>query len=231
MSYTYCGKCNGDVLVGGLSHIFRHDDEAFCSHDCYVTWMRNAKLGFMPLGEKTLREMEVTEERTVKNYVLAGMTSFMAGGQLVIEAKTRTFSMERHQSNMVVPHSHRYCLLSKVIAGTVVNTLWKKTCREDPEADSFYETILSPTDGGMGEYEKTFRARVCYYKPLQRSYGPGESYFMDCEDIHSIAFSKGTVVEIMEYPEESDTSLILEPAIDGKVIPLSRTEDWMFSDD
>lgn len=171
-------------------------------------------------------------EKTVSNYVLAGLTSTMPSGLAVADnIKTRMFRMDRHQTNLIAPHSHRYCLFSKVIEGTVTNTLWKKTCQIDPEADAFWMSTLSPIDGGLGEYKKEISSRIKYYKPLSSHYGPGDSYYMHYNDIHSISFSKGAVVQILEYPEDSESSYVLEPAIDGKLIPLARTEDWMFSHD
>lgn len=43
MAYTYCGKCNANVLVGGLSHIFTHEDKSFCCHKCYMIYIGHWK--------------------------------------------------------------------------------------------------------------------------------------------------------------------------------------------
>lgn len=166
---------------------------------------------------------------TITNYVLAGMHSDMAKNQPKNKSFVqRIFSMKRHQMNTVAPHSHRFDLLSTVVRGTVTNILWTETTADDPEGDLFQAMAVIPINGGMGKYEKTFHGSPQFFKPMAKVYTAGEKYFMRAADIHSIEFSKGAIVGILEYPQSSEMSLVLEPVVDGVQIPLSKSEEWMF---
>jgi len=51
---------------------------------------------------------------------------------------------------------------------------------------------------------------------------------MKSTQIHSINFAKGTEVLFFEGPTIMDTSVILEPYVDGETVPTFKTEPWMF---
>lgn len=51
---------------------------------------------------------------------------------------------------------------------------------------------------------------------------------MLASEVHSIHFSRGAQVLFFEGPTVADTSIILEPNVDGETIPTFRVEPWMF---
>jgi hypothetical protein len=51
---------------------------------------------------------------------------------------------------------------------------------------------------------------------------------MTADEIHSIFFGRDTSVLFFEGPNVSDTSIILEPVVDGETIPTFKVEPWAF---
>jgi hypothetical protein len=90
-----------------------------------------------------------------------------------------------------------------------------------------YEVSDLKYQGALGKHEKTTIERAKFERVCS-SYGEGQEYFMQAEEFHSIFFERGTAVLFFEGPNRLDYSQVLEPVVDGKVIPLFKTEEWMF---
>lgn len=156
---------------------------------------------------------------TIHNYALPGLSS-----SLLTKGKLRLFEASRHTRELIVPHSHRFDFLSIVLDGSVDNTLYVQS--SSGYGDCFAASILSGS--GLGEYDRRGGATVNRYVVDTQTYSAGTEYFMRSYEIHSITFSKDAKVLIIEGPQVSNTSVILEPYVNGKHIPTFKVEDWMF---
>lgn len=165
--------------------------------------------------------LDSMKSSTLTNYVIPGLESSLIGKEY---GTVRLFHANMNPSYPTAPHSHRYNLACLVLSGMVTNTLWKP-CTENM-GDFFEETNLNYMDC-PGDYQKSIIGRnwYCAYK---HKYSKNEWYFLDAEDIHSIEFAKNTSVLVLQSNNVSDSSVMLEPVIDGKKIPLGKTQDWMF---
>lgn len=153
---------------------------------------------------------------TLTNYVVPGLES-----TVLEKGKVRFFRNTRHQLQTLVPHSHRYHFACCVIEGSVENTVWSPSDR----GDSFSVSRLDYR-GAPGAYGKAF-VTVDRFVRFSRTYTQGEWYTMKRHDYHSIVFSHDAVVLFLEGPSH-DESYVLEPVVDGKLVPTLKTEPWMF---
>lgn len=154
------------------------------------------------------------------NYIIPGLTSSLIGGDGY--GTVRLFECSRNHEETIVPHSHRFDFRCLVLAGRVVNTVWK----EGPDGDPFMQTILS-YDGAPGQY-RSEDSEVAHFIPERTTYVEGDWYGMPWDEIHSIKFSKGAVVLFLEGPLKSNSTIILQPFVDGEVVPTMKVEPWMF---
>lgn len=84
--------------------------------------------------------------------------------------------------------------------------------------------------------ESLLRAIREAIEPMQSShwqekvttYKAGCTYSMTHDQIHSIRFDRDTQVLFFEGPQLTTQSRMLEPWVDGKVVPTFRTASWMF---
>lgn len=163
------------------------------------------------------------KNNSIQNYAIAGLTSsLMGGGEF---GKVRLFEQTIDQQNLITPHSHRFDLLSIVLSGTVENTIYEHS-GNDGSSEEMMRTIIN-YDGVHGVYKKE-PGKKSFFSAKTKTYDTGRSYFMFANNIHSIVFSKGAKVLILEGPTKKNSSVILEPIVDGQVIPLFKTESWMF---
>jgi hypothetical protein len=140
----------------------------------------------------------------------------------------RLFESTRNHVEPVTPHSHRFDLQSFVISGMVTNRIWKPAIGsfEHERTDSYLMSFLE-YEGSVGAYIKKNHT-VGSWLGEDALYRSGDNYFMAADVIHSIYFTKGSKVLIFEGPNKTDSSIILEPFVDGEVIETFKVEPWMF---
>lgn len=158
----------------------------------------------------------------VKNYVIPGLTSYLIGEQ----SKTgtvRLFVNERDHQENITPHSHRFNFMCVVLRGEVKNRVWE---RRSVGGDQFQATHIKYM-GEIGSYQRS-AGDVSSWIYTDSIFRKGEKYGMKANEVHSIFFSRGAVVLFFEGPQITDTSIMIEPFVDGAVIPSMKIEPWMF---
>lgn len=157
----------------------------------------------------------------VHNYIVPGLTSWLLG-EPSEHGKVRLFSCERNHLEYIAPHSHRYDFQCIVLRGTVRNLIF--TENRDGE-----EMVCTTVKYGreIGSYVVE-HAEIKRYSYNSTIYSTSQQYAMKHNEIHSIYFSKDALVLFLEGPELKQTSLMLEPFINGKRIPTGTTHYWMF---
>lgn len=162
----------------------------------------------------------------VSNYVIPGLSSSLIG--MPSPAGTiRLFRSEREHQEVITPHSHRFDFQCWVLRGSVRNRLWRTTYQGDPKGDLFQSTELI-YGGDMGAYEKG-ETVVGSWLYEDKKFDAGQVYSMRAHEVHSIYFSRGAIVLFLEGATVADKSKIIEPWVDGKVIPTFKVEPWMFN--
>lgn len=157
------------------------------------------------------------------NYVIPGLTSWLIGTPSA-HGCVRMFTMSRTHEEPIVPHTHRFDFQCLVLRGAVHNHIWTSST---PTFGDFYEESIVKYKGTLGEHEKTTAGRDWFERTVV-TYTAGQEYGMKAEEFHSIYFERGTSVLFFEGPNRLDYSQVLEPVVDGKVIPIFKTEKWMF---
>lgn len=169
----------------------------------------------------------------LRNYIVPGLTSYLVGGGLY--GKVRLFSAERHTREFITPHSHRFDFACFVLKGRVTNTLFTQALYGDPKEDAWCLSEINQVCGvdGLEKYVHTRCDEATFWVQEEFVYEAGDVYRMKHNEIHSIQFEKGSEVLFFEGPPVTTTSSMLEPWVNGKVVPTFKTEDWMFdrSDD
>jgi hypothetical protein len=178
---------------------------------------------------KLAEGLEALRNNTIQNYIVPGLKSSLIGGEKF--GKVRLFEAERPTDEFITPHSHRFDFTCLVLVGQVINTLYTACgATRSPNALPWTASSVDQVCGedGLRDYvhrrshEPTWWERHDYY------YGPGNVYGMKTNEIHSIKFSKGAKVLFFEGPELTKTGIMLEPWVDGKLVPSFKTEEWMF---
>lgn len=158
---------------------------------------------------------------------IPGVTSWLIGDPSE-KGCVRLFECSRNHQENVHPHSHRFDFEAQVLAGFVINTIWAAPDYDDRHsADEFHVSTMK-YGGTPGTYERTSSTTKSFIAQ-RRTYGTGQTYSMQSQDVHSIQFSKGARVLIFEGPPKTKTSVILEPFVNGLVVPTFRVEPWAFS--
>ncbi len=171
-------------------------------------------------GLKFLANMlQEMKQGKVSNYVIAGLDS-----HLISKGNVRMFENSRNHQDQITPHSHRFNFACLVIEGSVINREWFETSED--EGDFFESTTLSYC-GKIGSHSKSREGRA-FYGFFDTKYKAGECYAMSAQQIHSIQFSKGAKVLFLEGPQVFDTSIIIEPVVNGIVIPTYENKGYMF---
>jgi hypothetical protein len=160
------------------------------------------------------------------NYAgIPGLTSSLLGGPT--HGKVRLFECSRAHQESLVPHSHRFDVMCLVLRGYVDNHIWRKSTH----GDEFMPTRLSYL-GAPGTHQRFPEGAESYvvarYVRDTTRYDHGEFYNMKATDIHSIDFSRDAVVLFFEGPELTTDTVILEPFVDGKVVPTFNVQPWMY---
>lgn len=156
------------------------------------------------------------------NYAIPGLSSHLIGG--IMAGGVRLFECSRKHTEQITPHSHRFDFQALVLRGTVTNLIWDYDCCGDEYALSTIKYKNSP-----GKYDVVDSSTAKMAVRFRNTYQEGEIYGMVHTEIHSIQFSKNAAVLFFEGPSISDTSVILEPVVDGVTIPTFKTEPWMFT--
>lgn len=163
----------------------------------------------------------------IQNYVIPGLTSGVVGGRAADGSMVRIFHNLRNHEESIVPHSHRFDFHAIVLRGKVTNRVWQVADANDPKSEPFMLSAIECKGQGPGKYTKR-QLGVSNYRPVQSVYTAGQSYKMDANEIHSIFFEKETVVLFFEGRELTKESCVLEPYVNGQVIPTFVVEPWMF---
>jgi hypothetical protein len=161
----------------------------------------------------------------VKNYAIPGLTSSLIGAPGPL-GTVRLFQCEREHQEPITPHSHRFDFQCWVLRGKVRNRIWKKVYASDPNGDLYHRTNLN-YGGEIGHYTKEPR-EVGTWTYSDAEFVAGQCYSMRAHEVHSIFFSRGAVVLFFEGETKVDSSTILEPYVDGEVVPTFKVEPWMF---
>jgi hypothetical protein len=163
----------------------------------------------------------------IRNYVIPGLTSWRIGGQSEDHGSIRMFVCDREHQEAVTPHSHRYEFQSIVLRESVLNRVWTQCEAENgEEGDPFQKSVIA-YDGEPGKYIENPRG-VANWAYRDYSIGPGQSFSMREDEIHSIFFKKNSVVLMFQGPELREFSEILQPCVDGVTIPSLEVKDWMY---
>jgi hypothetical protein len=161
----------------------------------------------------------------LQNYIVPGLTSHLVGGGE--HGKVRLFFAERNTRDIITPHSHRFDFTCLVLSGFVRNTIYHEGI--NGEEDWCISTIDQVCGAnGLREFVHTREDSPTRFKRETSEYKPGDTYSMKYEEIHSIEFTKGTTVLFFEGPQVVSRSKMIEPWVDGKVVPTFKTEPWMF---
>lgn len=163
----------------------------------------------------------------VRNYAIPGLTSWMIGQPDSEYGCIRMFQCDRDHQEPITPHSHRFDLQCVVLEGRVTNRIWTPVHYPYDKGDQ-YSRIAQEYEGSFGDYVMHQRARGERYEFKDYVYGPGDTYSMEYDEIHSIYFAKGTKVLVFEGPQRANESTILLPYVNGETIDTFRLEPWMF---
>lgn len=168
-----------------------------------------------------LNEAKAAMHAPVRNYVIPGLTSW-----LICKPETggivRLFENTRDHQEQITPHSHRFDFHCQVLSGRVRNIVWVPDCM----GDEFRESELLYF-GDMGKYD-TKPGLVRRWGMRVSDYHVGQTYSMTYDQVHSIQFAKGTTVLFHEGPTKTNATKIIEPYVDGQVIPSFEVKPWMF---
>lgn len=181
------------------------------------------------LNNALARELRAMANNRLDNYIVPGLRSELLGGPE--HGKVRLFTSTRGARDWITPHSHRFDFTSLVLAGEVHQTLFEPVL--DAQRHTGEEWCRSRIDqvcgaNGIREYVHTREDKPTRWLQNTTVYYGGDTYSMDASEIHSIWFERGTVVLFFEGPQVTPTGVMLEPWVNGKVLPTFRTEPWMF---
>lgn len=164
------------------------------------------------------------------NYIVPGVDSWLLGEAPTGGAKVRVFTATRQAEDWVTPHSHRFGFTALVLNGHVTNMLFERNDRDgELWCTSSIDQVCGPD--GIRQYKHVRDTAPTSYVRRDTVYGPGEVYSMRSNEIHSIRFARDTMVLMLEGPQETERSIMLEPWVNGQCVPTFRTEDWMFQRD
>lgn len=178
-----------------------------------------------------IKAVEPMLNNTLKNYIVPGLHSHLVGG--VHHGKVRIFQAERTTRDAITPHSHRFDFTCLVLRGTVHNTIYRAAYDHMGAKDKAELWCMSTIDQVCGkEGIRTFTHkrddRPSEWISQTSCFEAGDTYSMAWDEIHSIVFERYALVMFFEGPEKTQRSNMIEPWVDGRVVPTFKTEDWMF---
>jgi hypothetical protein len=152
---------------------------------------------------------------------IPGLTSWLVGGQSE-NGLIRLMECSREHHEPIIPHSHRFDFHCVVLAGQVTNIIWERVGR----GDAYQESALA-YGGEPGVYNLVPEG-VSNWATTSTTYSIGDVYEMAAEQVHSIYFGRQSSVLFFEGPRRADASLILQPFVDGEVVPTFEVKPWAF---
>lgn len=167
---------------------------------------------------------------SLHNYIVPGLVSTLIGEDPHASAKIRIFRNTRIQDEFITPHSHRFDLACMVLQGRVENTIFSGVPYPNHHSHIYsdeYQVSRLLYEGDPGKYDKADTV-VERFGRFTNTYTSGQWYFLKYHEIHSIKFSKDAIVLVFEGDSKTDTTMILEPIVNGKTIRTFKVEDWMF---
>lgn len=166
----------------------------------------------------------------VRNYIAPGLTSWLIGGMATEHGLVRRFVSEIDQWEFITPHSHRFAFTQLVLEGAVINTVFRPMQGKciDPKGAAWVKSVVRRGSEKFGHYEIDPDEAPSLWFPETRSYGPGTTYTMAPDEVHSVKFTRGADVLVFQGPDVSDETTILEPWCDGRHVKTFRVADWMF---
>jgi len=174
------------------------------------------------MDSRILKSLVDMAHAPIRNYAIPGLTSWLIAPRSE-KGCIRLFTMEREHEEAIVPHSHRFDFQCYVLEGWVTNTIWTP----GNEGDLYHSTILHYA-GEPGAYTVEDGCSTTFSKKSTRYY-TGDRYDMAQDDIHTINFSRGAKVLFFEGPQITDSSLVLQPVVEGYgVVPTFKVQAWMF---
>lgn len=178
-----------------------------------------------------LTAIQTMKNSRLRNYIAPGLTSHLIGGEGF--GKVRLFTAERTTMEFITPHDHRYDFTCWVLRGAVHNTLFKPNDTKESNCEVWSVASVYQHCHPYGPIvHRLIRTEApSYWYTTTETYKAGSTYSMKHSDIHSIKFDRGTEVLFFEGPECHQSSRILEPWEDGKVVPTFRKENWMYQKD
>jgi len=169
--------------------------------------------------KQILNIIEQMKSSKVSNYVIAGLDSY-----LLENGNMRVFKNSRNHQDQITPHSHRFDFTCLVLQGRVINKIWIECTEEDGD---FFEESKITYQGEIGKHTRKQVGRN-FYKVTEIIRNAGQTYSMTSDQIHSIGFSNNAIVLFFEGPQKSKSSVIIEPVVNGLVIPTYENKDYMF---
>lgn len=163
----------------------------------------------------------------LENYIIPGLASSLVGGGNF--GKVRLFSTDREARDFVTPHSHRFDFTCIVLSGLVRNTIFFD--EQMMTGDMWCQSTIDQVCGadGIRNYVHRRDDNPSRWNQDTQTYEPGDTYSMTYDQIHSIYFARGSQVIFFEGPELTSSSRMIEPWVNGKVVPTFKTEEWMFN--
>lgn len=160
------------------------------------------------------------------NYIIPGLASELVGGGAF--GKVRLFSTDREARDFITPHSHRFDFTCLVLAGTVYNTIYTED--QMRTGDEWLGSTIDQVCGqnGLLEYKHVRDGTPNNWDQQTSTYVASDTYSMKHHEVHSIRFERGSRVLFFEGPQVTTTSRMIEPWVNGRVVPTFKTEAWMF---
>lgn len=161
--------------------------------------------------------------RVLHNYIVPGLRSTLLAG-LPGGGKLRVFEMDRDQEHYVVPHTHRYSFHAWVLEGSVLQYCYDvyetKEALQAKWMVMHYDHVARALDPEPHQYLTGHIAR--------KEFAKGERYGMRHDEYHSIRFSSGARVLMLEGPPiGKGMSRVLLPVVAGRVCDNFFVRDWM----
>lgn len=167
---------------------------------------------------------EAFQDSTISNYIAPGLESISLGQSNGFHV--RMFHMTAHQMMHITPHSHRFNLLSFVLEGQVEHHVYEKVSDGYENRPVAYNLAILSQKGKLGEYETEIYSNGMFRR-YEAVYKTGGSYFLNADEYHSVIFSRGAKVLIVEGPEVNEPK-VLVPLVKNAVCSTLFTADWMF---
>lgn len=164
---------------------------------------------------------------TLDNYIVPGLRSSLVGDGKD-KGKVRLFHASRDARDFITPHSHRFNFAALVLEGTVVNSIYHRAGGFD--GDSWVMSTIGQVCGmdGIQNYTHVREEKPEKWRRTDHVFTAGMVFHMSYEEIHSIVYHRNAKALFLEGPPVTDISVMLEPWVNGKLVPTFKTEDWMF---